>query len=202
MKTFYLVGLGNPGTKYEKTRHNAGFLVVDALVRELHAPEFKLKKSAHALVSETEIREQGTENNKLVIGNWSLVIVKPQTFMNLSGKSVAALISKLRHFDISTSLLVVSDDLDLPLGTIRMRESGGAGGHQGLQSIIDALGTEEFPRLKIGIRPPSLLRQPGKAEEFVLKKFTREELALMNHQIIPQAINEITERIKKLESRS
>lgn len=198
MKTFYLVGLGNPGTKYEKTRHNAGFLVVDALVRELHAPDFKLKKSAHALVTPPFVPP-------LPRGGWgglSVMLVKPQTFMNLSGKAVAALLARNRNLDISKSLMVISDDLDLPLGTIRMRESGGAGGHQGLQSIIDALGTEEFPRLKIGIRPPSLLRQPGKAEEFVLKKFTREELALMNHQIIPQAINEITERIKKLESRS
>ncbi len=198
MKTFYIVGLGNPGAKYDRTRHNAGFMVADAFIKELHAPEFKLKKSAHALVSVVENREQRTDNNKLVIGHWSLVIVKPQTYMNLSGKSVAALLkrSKLTTEKLNNCLLVISDDLDLPLGTIRMKERGSAGGHQGLQSIINSLGTEEFPRLKIGIRPPTLSRQPGKAEEFVLKKFTKDELALLRQEVIPYAVKEIIKQFK------
>src|SRR3990167_9565881 len=160
MKTFYIVGLGNPGIKYEKTRHNAGFMVADALSRELHAPEFKLKKNAHALISECQMTDS------MVHGPWSMVIVKPQTYMNLSGKSVAALLKrdKLTTEKLNNCLLVISDDLDLPLGTIRMRERGTAGGHQGLQSVINALGTEEAPRLKIGIRPPALSPQSAKAE--------------------------------------
>ena len=193
MKTFYIVGLGNPGTKYEKTRHNAGFMVADALSRELHAPEFKLKKNAHALIPPPFVPP-------LSRGGWgglSMIIAKPQTYMNLSGKSVAALLKrdKLTTEKLNNCLLVVSDDLDLPLGTLRFRERGTAGGHQGLQSVINALGTEEFPRLKIGIRPPSLSRQPGKAEEFVLKKFTKEEFTLLQETVVPKAIKEILSRI-------
>ncbi|MFA4873504.1 MAG: aminoacyl-tRNA hydrolase [Patescibacteria group bacterium] len=188
-----IVGLGNPGIKYERTRHNVGFMVADALTRELHAPEFKLKKSAHALITPPFVPP-------LSRGGWgglSMIIAKPQTYMNLSGKSIAALLTTYRHIDISKSLMVISDDLDLPLGTLRLRERGGAGGHQGLQSIINALGTKEFPRLKIGIRPPTLSRQPGKAEEFVLKKFAKDELTLMRHEIIPQAVRMIIETLAK-----
>ncbi|MEW6610875.1 MAG: aminoacyl-tRNA hydrolase [Patescibacteria group bacterium] len=187
---FLIVGLGNPGKNYEKTRHNAGFLVVDALARHLHAPEFKLKKQLHSLITQTQLPASSFQ-----LPN-SLILAKPQTYMNLSGKSIAAIISKFRYFDISTSLLVISDDLDLPLGIIRFRERGGAGGHQGLQSIINALGTEEFPRLKIGIRPPHLSRQPGKAEEFVLKRFSKEEFTLLHQQFIPKAVNIILKIIQ------
>lgn len=183
MENFLIVGLGNPGKKYELTRHNAGFLVVDALAKELHAPEFKLKKSAKALT--TELQDTNF-----------ITLAKPQVFMNLSGHAVKALTKSWEAKKLRRLLLIISDDLDLPLGTLRLREQGGAGGHNGLLSVIESLGTNEFPRLRIGIRPPGLERQPGKAEDFVLKKFTAEELKKLREDVIPQAMRVILERIK------
>jgi len=209
-----IVGLGNPGKKYELTRHNAGFLVADALASALRAPEFKLKKRAHALISEVVIKERERDNCSLFSVPCSLIIAKPQTFMNLSGTAVVALLRHCegarrpkqsprdRHAPLRSArddngrLLIVSDDLDLPFGTIRLREKGGAGGHNGLTSVIEHLGAEEFPRLKIGIKPQGMDRQPGKAEEFVLKKFTADELKKLKEEIIPKAVQIIVKHIQ------
>lgn len=182
---FIIVGLGNPGKKYALTRHNAGSMVADALAEELHAPAFTLNKRHHALIAESAINNQR-----------SLIIAKPQTFMNLSGASVAALVKKSGKMEIKKTLMIISDDLDLPFGEIRYREKGSAGGHNGLQSIIDALGTHEFPRVKIGIRPPHLSRQPGKAEEFVLERFTPDEQKELGEKIIPEAVRTIISKFK------
>lgn len=196
---YLVVGLGNPGKQYATTRHNAGFMAVDEIARELKAPSFRLNKRFHALVTEQEISTQGPESNMLPTDHCSLVLAKPQTFMNESGISVKTLIRN-KKYDISRQLIIISDDLDLPFGTLRLRERGSAGGHNGLRSIIATLGTSIFPRLKIGIRPPRLTRQPGKAEDFVLERFTEEELEQLKKDVIPRAVRTILERITNNES--
>lgn len=133
-----IVGLGNPGKRYEHTRHNAGFDVLSVISEKLSWP---LRKSmAKALVAE------GTYEGE------RLVLAMPQTFMNLSGESVSALLHwyKVEH----SELLVVYDDIDLPLGKLRIRKSGSAGTHNGMRSIIGQLGAEDFPRVRVGIGQP------------------------------------------------
>ncbi|MBC8499303.1 MAG: aminoacyl-tRNA hydrolase [Candidatus Atribacteria bacterium] len=134
-----VVGLGNPGLKYEFTRHNIGFRIVDNLARDIEA-EFKKVQSYHSLIS------RGT------IGNHKIILVKPQTFMNLSGRAVSKVVSyyKLPLRD----LLIVYDDLNLELGQIRIRKNGSAGGHKGMESIMQYLHSEDIPRLRIGIGNP------------------------------------------------
>ena len=154
-----VVGLGNPGGQYAGTRHNIGFDGVDALA-ERHRLEFRGKR-ANSLIAE------GT------IGGQRVALVKPQTFMNLSGQAV----SNLRGWykiDPARELLVVYDDLDLPFGKLRLRERGSAGTHNGMRSIVGQLGGSEFPRLRVGIDQP-----PGKmdAAAYVLGRFRKEEEA-------------------------
>jgi PTH1 family peptidyl-tRNA hydrolase len=151
-----IVGLGNPGPKYEGTRHNVGAAAIARLARIL---KVRLKRSAS-------------------LGAWTakkgeVTLARPDAFMNLSGPAVARLAKACR----TATPLIVSDDLDLPLGTIRFRTRGSAGGHRGLGSIIAYLGTGAFPRLKIGIgRPPiGIGGQPGEARNYVLEEFTAEE---------------------------
>jgi PTH1 family peptidyl-tRNA hydrolase len=136
---FFIVGLGNPGAEYEWTRHNLGFLLVDKLARD--AGIEVRRRDCRALVGRASIAE--TE----------VLLVKPQTFMNLSGEAVQCLLSKQPDLKPATALIVISDDLALPFGRIRIRQRGSAGGHNGLKSIIGALGTNEFIRLRIGIMP-------------------------------------------------
>jgi PTH1 family peptidyl-tRNA hydrolase len=154
-----VVGLGNPGTKYADHRHNAGFLVVEALARA-HGLLFARRRRTRANVAEGRV------------GNRQLLLAKPQTFMNLSGRAVGRL-SRV-HGIPPESILVVYDDLDLPLGRLRMRSEGGAGGHKGMRSIIDTLGTQSFPRLRVGIDRP-----PGRMDpaDYVLQPFSSEEQA-------------------------
>jgi PTH1 family peptidyl-tRNA hydrolase len=134
-----VIGLGNPGEKYEATRHNLGFQVVDRIDEVLRAPRFK--EQFNALVT------RGEKTGR------AYCLVKPQTFMNLSGEAVGALI---RFYKVDLDdCLVVTDDLDLPLGKLRLRTSGSDGGHRGLRSIIESLGSRKIKRLRIGIgRPP------------------------------------------------
>jgi peptidyl-tRNA hydrolase, PTH1 family len=134
-----VVGLGNPGEKYKGSRHNLGFQVVDRLAQKLAAPRFKLQFDA--LISRGEAAGR------------AYCLVKPQTFMNASGDAVAAL---TRFYKVPLDgCLVVTDDLDLPLGKLRQRISGSDGGHRGLRSIIESLGGQGFKRIRIGIgRPP------------------------------------------------
>ncbi len=133
--TRLIVGLGNPGSKYANTRHNAGFFVVDELARRLGAPESR--KRFRGEISEVRF------------GDGKLVLIEPQTYMNDSGVTVREAVQwykpALEH------MLVVVDDLDLPFGQLRLRAKGSAGGHNGLKSIIQHLGTTEFPRLRVGI---------------------------------------------------
>ena len=133
--SWLVVGLGNPGAKYENTRHNVGFMTADALAGRNGEPIRRVKY--HALTSEA------------VIGGQSVLLMKPTTFMNLSGQAVS---EAARFYKIPADhVLVISDDVDLPLGKLRIRKSGSAGGHNGLKNIIQLLGTDQFPRLKIGV---------------------------------------------------
>ncbi|MBA3442614.1 MAG: aminoacyl-tRNA hydrolase [Pyrinomonadaceae bacterium] len=148
-----VVGLGNPGAQYEWTRHNLGFLLIDFLAQETRT-EVK-RKECLALIGRTEIEATTVE------------LVKPQTFMNKSGDAVACLLHK-RLSQTSRKMIVISDDLALPFGHIRLRPRGSSGGHNGLKSIIQAIKTEEFIRLRIGIRPEHPVSDTA---AFVLDKF-------------------------------
>ena len=148
-----VVGLGNPGAKYEQTKHNIGFMCVDYYANQ-HDITFKFDRKFNA-----EIAKQG-----------DLVLVKPQTFMNLSGESVKKV---LQYFDVDQEdTLIIYDDLDLPLAKLRLREQGGAGGHNGIKSLIEHLGSDQFKRLRIGIDSHPFME----AKDYVLSKFSKEEL--------------------------
>lgn len=156
-----VVGLGNPGSRYEGTRHNLGFRVVDALARRWRAGPWR--ESAGCLAAEAEPR------------GVRVLLAKPQGYMNRSGDGVAALTGGAGR-PPPGRLLVVHDDLDLPLGSLRVRLRGGAGGHNGVRSIAASLGTGEFLRLKVGIgRPPD----GCPADEYVLSGFLPEEAPLL-----------------------
>ena len=130
-----IVGLGNPGEKYERTRHNVGFLVVDTLAEELDVPVQKLQHRALT--------------NTARVGGRKALLMKPVTFMNLSGEAVRPA-ADFYHVP-PERVLVISDDTALPLGKLRLRKGGSAGGHNGLKSIIQHLGTDQFPRLRVGV---------------------------------------------------
>ena len=149
-----IVGLGNPGRKYERTRHNAGFMAVDDLAQSLHF-ELSLEK-CHALFG------------KGALGTEKVLLAKPQTYMNDSGRSVAALLKDA--YATANDLIVLHDELDLPAGVVRVKIGGGHGGHNGLRSIIDELGTEKYSRLRVGIG------EPGRgAVDHVLSRFAADE---------------------------
>jgi len=158
---FLIVGLGNPGREYRANRHNAGFMLLDSLV-ERHKWMAFTKRQGKALITTG------------LLGPASLVLAKPQTFMNLSGQAVAALV---HFYDLPLErLLVAVDDIDLPLGTLRLRPDGGSAGHNGMGSIIEQLGTEVFPRLRLGVgRPPGTKAAAG----YVLRDFRGEDLEIM-----------------------
>ncbi len=160
--TLYLVtGLGNPGRQYSENRHNVGFMLVSRLADRLGVSFSRLESKA--LVT------------KAVYRDYRLVLAKPQTYMNLSGQAVSAL---QRFYKIPLeNLLVAYDDVDLPLGTIRLRPGGSSGGQKGMGSIIDHMGTQEFPRLRIGIgRPPGRMD----AAAYVLQDFSRGEIEILD----------------------
>jgi PTH1 family peptidyl-tRNA hydrolase len=153
-ENWLIVGLGNPGAAYEQTRHNLGFMLVDRLASETNS--LVKREECRALLGRAEIENRTVE------------LVKPQTYMNLSGESLACLLKKPERD--AKRLVVVTDDLALPLGKIRLRPKGSAGGHNGLKSIINCLRTEEFIRLRIGIQPEHPLAD---AKRFVLEKFSK-----------------------------
>jgi PTH1 family peptidyl-tRNA hydrolase len=168
-----IIGLGNPGPEYRNTRHNVGQRVVDALARRIHA----------------RFERQG--GHSVAHGRWQgepLYLIKPGSFMNVSGPPVARLARKL-HLGPG-DLIVVFDDLDLPLGTVRVRLKGSAGGHNGVRSLIEALGTDAIRRVKVGIGRPG---RPGedrdRVSDHVLSPFLPEE-----HDAIAAACDEAVER--------
>ena len=176
-----LVGLGNPGTEYEKTRHNVGFMVLEEIARKNNCSFRESKK----LFGRTCEYGSGIEKTMLLM---------PNTYMNESGKSVR---SAKDWFDFQNNqLIVLVDDMDLPLGKIRVRTKGSSGGHNGLKSIINHLGTAEFKRLKIGIGAPSNYQQERKSKtvSHVLGRFSKEEFIILNFiiQEIISCIESIT----------
>jgi len=155
--TFLIAGLGNPGREYKDNRHNVGFMMVDRISVRLNARGMKVQSKA--IVMDTRHEDK------------KLILAKPQTFMNLSGQSVQGLV----HFYKipPENIMILSDDLDIPFGTIRIRASGGPGGQRGLGSIIEKLGTKDIPRLRIGIgRPPGRMDPAA----YVLQNFSRDDL--------------------------
>ena len=172
-----IVGLGNPGRKYIYTRHNVGFQAVDEFAKENNFPEFRLSKKFNSFVSES------------ILNNEKIILAKPQTFMNQSGKAVKKLIGDPLSQNFGRAgLLVVHDDIDLPLGKIRISKNRGAAGHKGVESIIREIGTKDFTRFRIGILPK--IGKPKNIEKYVLQKFDKEE-----EKIIKEVIQEITTEI-------
>ncbi len=169
MTDYLLTGLGNPGEKYEKTRHNIGFMVVDLLSQREGATFSDI--SGPPPRQQAEIRQ----------GENRIILLKPLTFMNRSGKAVA----KVKNFFKIPldNLLIIQDDLDMEFGRIKVVRAGGAGGHNGIRSIISALGSREFPRLKIGIGRPD---SPVPVDRYVLSRFSGDELQKLD-KIVEQA---------------
>ena len=153
-RQYLIVGLGNPGEEYKWSRHNLGFRLIDKL-------------SAATGIDVTRRECQSMVGSGEIDGS-RVKLVKPQTYMNLSGEAVACLVAKHQLDDATGNVIVISDDLALPFGTIRIRERGSAGGHNGLKSIVGALGTNEFTRLRIGIQPEHPV---SNSKRFVLDSF-------------------------------
>jgi PTH1 family peptidyl-tRNA hydrolase len=161
-----IVGLGNPGDEYAQTRHNLGFMLIDKLAHDEGIVVGR--RECSSLVGRGEIEGMRTK------------LAKPQTFMNLSGHAVSCLLAKLKSESPIKRLVVMSDDLALPLGRIRIRERGSAGGHNGLKSIIAAIGTNEFVRLRIGIQPEHPISD---SKRFVLDSFSRTERPIVEETL-------------------
>lgn len=165
-----IVGLGNPGKEYGKTRHNIGFRIVNAVAAKLGIMEWKFSEKFQAEISEHD----------------GALFVKPQTFMNLSGKSAAALVNFYK-LDPAKDLLVIADDKDMVFGKLRLRGFGSSGGHKGLQSIIESIGTKQFHRLKVGVGHED---QRVPTDAFVLQKFSKEE-----EKAIPTMVEDSVKKI-------
>jgi peptidyl-tRNA hydrolase, PTH1 family len=157
-----IVGLGNPGIEYQFTWHNLGFLVVDRIADERRV-EVR-NRSCRALTART------------TIGDHEVLLAKPETFMNLSGLSVRELVAR-HEVRPENDLIVIYDELDLPLGTIRIRRRGSSAGHNGMESVIGALGTQEFLRIRLGIAPD---RKISDGVKYVLTPFRKKQLKLVD----------------------
>jgi PTH1 family peptidyl-tRNA hydrolase len=168
---YLIVGLGNPGREYQASRHNIGFMLVSHLAEKLDVSFTRLQSKA--LVTKTDFQ------------NHRVILAKPQTYMNLSGQAVASLV---KFYKIPLDhLMVVYDDVDLPYGRIRIRPSGGSAGQKGMQSIINQLGTQEFPRMRLGVgRPPG----SKQAASYVLRDFSGEDA-----DFLPQVLDRGSEAV-------
>jgi len=161
-----IIGLGNPGRKFQKTRHNFGWLVLDLLQKKW--------KKEHSFSDWKGVKKFKAEISEGRIKNEKIILAKPLTFMNLSGQAVKSLIS---YYRIRTkNLLIIHDDIDIVLGKIRIVKNRETAGHKGIQSIITELGTKNFNRLRIGIKPKN--SKPKNVEKFVLLKFKNKEGAV------------------------
>lgn len=159
MKTC-IIGLGNPGDKYKGSRHNAGFDLLDIFVKNNSLKDFTFSKNINAEISE----------------NQNIIIVKPHSFMNLSGIVVKKTIKK---FGIKPeNIIVIHDDIDIEIGKIKISKNRGSAGHKGIDSIIKEIGSKDFIRIRIGILPN---KKPTKIDDFVLKGFSPEEKKLLNN---------------------
>lgn len=175
-QNWLIAGLGNPGARYEKTRHNLGFMLVDFLTRE--AQTQVKREECRSLIGRAEIENQKTE------------LVKPFTFMNLSGEAISCLLKKENRS--AEKLIVIVDDLALPFGTIRLRASGSPGGHNGLKSVVECLKTQDFIRLRIGIQPEHPVND---TRNFVLENFSKTETEIIE-KILQKSADAIRAVIK------
>lgn len=174
---FVIVGLGNPGSQYEETRHNVGFMLLDDIASECSSGFTQTRFQAQTL----KARWQGHE----------VFLVKPQTFMNLSGASVSQILS---YFKIpEKDLIVISDDLDQEFGAVRARFGGGHGGHNGIRDIIDKIPSDKFHRVKIGIGKPE---HKSATADWVLHRFDAQELDFLKKDSFPKAKKRILDIIK------
>jgi len=179
--TYLIVGLGNPGREYRQTRHNVGFMLLDRLTARLNVRFTRMQSKA--LVASANFEER------------KIIFAKPQTFMNLSGQSVQGL---LHFYKLPLeNLLIAHDDLDLPLGTIRIRPDGRSAGQKGMTSTIDRLGTDEFPRLRLGIgRPPGHMQAP----DYVLQDFSDADIVVISETLnraVEAGLTWVTEGLDK-----
>jgi len=179
--TYLIVGLGNPGREYRQTRHNVGFMLLDRLTARLNVRFTRMQSKA--LVASANFEER------------KIIFAKPQTFMNLSGQSVQGL---LHFYKLPLeNLLIAHDDLDLPLGTIRIRPDGRSAGQKGMTSTIDRLGTDEFPRLRLGIgRPPGQMQAP----DYVLQDFSDADMVVISETLnraVEAGLTWVTEGLDK-----
>ncbi|ADJ25957.1 peptidyl-tRNA hydrolase [Dehalogenimonas lykanthroporepellens BL-DC-9] len=163
-----IIGLGNPGKEYHHTRHNIGFEILGRFAR-FHNISFN-KRSCQSRIGEGKIGDQ------------PVILAKPQTYMNLSGQAVAALIK--RYKVTPKDIIVIHDDLDLPIGKIRIRLEGGAGGHNGIKSIIQSIGTICFTRIKVGIGRPTTTGDRIEIVDHVLTQFSQDEAEMINKTVI------------------
>ena len=189
-----IAGLGNPGKKYEFTRHNIGFRIINNFAEENNFPEFKLYKKFNSLISES------------IINDKKIILAKPRTFMNKSGKAIKSVINFNNAKQTTPSFLpilapphqrgggkvgeiipveigfiVIHDDIDLPIGEIKISQNRGSAGHKGVKSIINALRTKNFSRIRIGILPK--IGKPENTEQFVLEKFSESEEKILSETI-------------------
>mgnify|MGYP003318974964 CR=1 FL=1 len=162
-----IVGLGNPGKEYESTRHNIGFMTIDQIANKLGSLTFK--------------EDFFGAYSKLTINNENVILFKPYTYMNDSGRAVRAIVDFYK-IDID-DILIIHDDLDLPTGQIRLRKDGGSGGHNGIKSIISNLNSESFKRLRIGIDKD----KNNNIINYVLGKFSKEESEIIKNSLIAAA---------------
>src|SRR5215469_11828912 len=160
-----IVGFGNPGIKYQFTPHNIGFLTVDRIAQQCGV--MVDNRYCQALTARARI------------GKEEILLAKPETFMNLTGLSVVELVRK-HEVDVQKDLLLIYDELDLPLGTIRIRERGSSAGHKGMESVIGALGTEEVPRMRLGIAPDHPVKDGSR---YVLNQFRKSQLVPLDEML-------------------
>lgn len=168
---YIIAGLGNPGEEYVNTRHNTGRIILDHVQKE-YGNEFEFNKKLNAQVSEAKI------------GKEKVTLIAPETFMNLSGKAIAPLVKSIKAAE---KLIVIYDDFSLPLGRIRISYNRSSGGHNGLESIIKAVKTESFVRIRIGTAPENakgnakLINGEDKIEKFILGKFKEDEMKVLKN---------------------
>ncbi len=162
-----IVGLGNPGAEYGRSRHNVGWMIVDAF-----ATKFRIRIDKHE-------KEALTGSGR--VGGRSVMVAKPQTYMNRSGAAVKLLTDA--YLESLQDLMVVYDDVDLPLAKLRVRESGSPGTHNGMRSVVESLATESFPRLRFGVRGANYAEDSGRLRDYILDDLEESELPIVNRSI-------------------
>ena len=175
--TYSIVGLGNPGEEYKETRHNAGRIVLEIFAKTIGAEDFVFDKKRNALVAEGKIKKE------------KILLLSPETFMNKSGSALSTLVkvtkSKIYTKGVAENLVVIHDDLDIPIGKFKISFNKSSGGHKGVESVIKAVGTEAFVRVRMGISPETLggkLKKPQGGDvvgDFIVAPFKKVELELL-----------------------